>query len=1037
MNIETTEPEQYPENTPGRKTGKSAARERRKRPGLLKPKTVRILVWTGVLSGLLGLVALGLLYEFHSSHLQSYYLSHLASQCTTQLEPGASRAIRFPETGPHDERLGYVGLPGFITRLQAAGYAVISQARQSAALLDLTGRGISPPYREKTQTGLQIVDHHQQTLASHPYPERVYPGFQAIPEIVVNSLLFIENRELLDPRFPRRNPAVEWDRLARAVLDLARSKVDPDQKVPGGSTLATQMEKYRHSPQGLTSSAEEKLRQMVSASLRAYRNGEETLESRHQIVLDFINSMPLGAVPGAGEVNGLGDGLFFWYGADFPATSSLLATRPRNAQDPNLPAWALAFKQALSLFVSQRRPSYYLSEDLLFLEEKTNSYVRLLANAGLITPWERDRALQEKLRLQRQTKEQERVSFIDRKGANTVKTKLLSLLGIQQFYQLQHLDLTAQTTLDKSVQQQITSRFRQLTTPEGAAEAGLTAHRLLEQSPPEKIIYSLTLYERGQGANLLRIQTDNLDQPLSINEGAKLELGSSAKLRATVTYLEIIAALHSRYASLSPEELQAVPVEAADRLSRWAIDYLGQAQDRGLLAMLTAAMDRQYSGSPGERFFTGGGLHSFVNFDSRDNHKFFSVRQALHQSVNLVFIRLMRDIVQHYMYQIPGVSVLLSDPEDPRRREYLTRFADQEGSLFLRRFYRKYTGKNREEAFAALRQGMRATPTRLALVFRYVQPEASEEEFAAFLQNHFPQHGLDPQTLSKIYEKNGPEAWSLVDRGYLSRVHPLELWTLAYLGRHPGASAKEILKASAKERQTVYSWLFKTSRKNKQDNRIRFLLEQEAFLEIHADWKRLRYPFDSLVPSYATAIGSSADRPAALAELMGILLNDGKWYPSIRVQELHFAADTPYETILRHKEHPGEQLLPPELATVVREALQGVVSEGTATRVASAFLLPDTTPVVVGGKTGTGDNRHEAYGPGGRLLHSTVINRTAVFVFFLGERFYGTITAYVTAPDAANYRFTSALPVQVLKVLAPEIMQLMGVEERGEEKITD
>lgn len=1036
MNIDTTETERDPEdhrNTEGATTG-----HRRELPGAIQPRTMKLLAWAGVFSALLLLVALGLAYEFRTSHLQARFLSRLAERCTFHLEQGPSPAIRYPVHGPHDERLGYVGLPGFISRLNEAGYQVTAQARQSETLLDLGKKGITPPFREKGQAGLRITDHRRQPLASHLYPERVYPDFRDVPKVVVESLLFIENRELLDPRFPRRNPAVEWDRLARAVVDLVYRQVDPDRNVPGGSTLATQMEKYRHSPRGLTSSVEEKFRQMASASLRAYRDGENTLESRKLIVLDFINSMPLGAVPGAGEVNGLGDGLFFWYGADFAAASTLLATRPRDAEAPQLAAWGLACKQVLSLFVAQRRPSHYLLEDPRFLEAKTDSYLRLLTNAGLLTPWERDAALAQKLQRRQQAADRQRPSFVERKGVNAVKTGLLSLLDISQTYQLQHLDLTVQSSIDNDAQQRISSRIRQMATEEGAEAAGLVGHRLLEQGQAGRIIHSLTLYERGQGANLLRIQTDNFDQPLSINEGVKLELGSSAKLRTTVTYLEIIAALHGRYAALSPEELRGVPLEAGDRLSRWAVDYLGRAEDRELRAMLAAAMDRHYSASPEERFFTGGGLHSFVNFDAKDDGQSFSVRQALHQSINLVFIRLMRDIVHYYMYRIPGISALLADPDDARRREYLSRFADQEGSLFLRRFHRKYKDKSLEEAFAALLQGMRATPERLALVYRYVQPEAGEEEFASFLQGHFPEAGSQARTVERLYRNNGPEAWTLVDRGYLARVHPLELWTLAYLARHPGAASEDILAASAEERQAVYSWLFKTSRKNKQDNRIRSLLEQEAFHEIHADWKRLRYPFDALVPSYATAIGSSADRPAALAELMGILLNNGKWYPSVRVQELHFAADTPYETVLRHQGRPGEQLLAPEVAEVMREALAGVVTEGTAKRVAAAFPDADGTPLVVGGKTGTGDNRHEVYGPGGRLLHSTVLNRTAVFVFFLGERFYGTITAYVAGTEAANYRFTSGLPVQVLKELAPEIMRLVGQEtDPGKENRND
>ena len=52
--------------------------------------------------------------------------------------------------------------------------------------------------------------------------------------------------------------------------------VDRDYDAPGGSTLATQIEKYRHSPSGITSSVFDKLRQMYSATLRAYSNGPDT-----------------------------------------------------------------------------------------------------------------------------------------------------------------------------------------------------------------------------------------------------------------------------------------------------------------------------------------------------------------------------------------------------------------------------------------------------------------------------------------------------------------------------------------------------------------------------------------------------------------------------------------------------------------------------------------------------------------------------------------------------------------------------------------
>ncbi|MFH7365493.1 hypothetical protein, partial [Pseudomonas syringae group genomosp. 7] len=82
--------------------------------------------------------------------------------------------------------------------------------------------------------------------------------------------------------------------------------------------------------------------------------------------------------------------------------------------------------------------------------------------------------------------------------------------------------------------------------------------------------------------------------PFSINEGSKLELGSTSKLRVLTTYLEIIAELHGRYEGLSPVQLRKVPVEEPDRLTRWELDYLLMNKDRDLAKMHSAALDRTY-----------------------------------------------------------------------------------------------------------------------------------------------------------------------------------------------------------------------------------------------------------------------------------------------------------------------------------------------------------------------------------------------------------------------------------------------------------
>jgi len=345
--------------------------------------------------------------------------------------------------------------------------------------------------------------------------------------------------------------------------------------------------------------------------------------------------------------------------------------------------------------------------------------------------------------------------------------------------------------------------------------------------------------------------------------------------------------------------------------------------------MLDAAMERRYSASPSEGFFTGGGLHHFENFEPADNRRTMTVREAFTRSVNLVFIRLMRDVVRNVLGRSQGESAaLIDDPSNPQRQEYLARFADKEGSLFVARFYRKYKGKSDEESEELLVRSARPTPARLAAAFYGLEPDAGLEGLRQFIVRRLPSADLSDAALHALRDQRGPGRWSLADRGYLAGMQPLELWVAAYLRELPNATPSEAVAASVQQRQDVYKWLFKTRRKGAQDARIRNLLEVDAFAEIQQSWRRLGYPFDSLTPSYATALGASGDRPAALAELMGIIANRGMRLPVTRVAKLQFARDTPYETRLVYEPSQSQRVLKPEIADVVRRALIGVVEDG-------------------------------------------------------------------------------------------------------------
>ena len=62
-----------------------------------------------------------------------------------------------PAEGPYDQRLGYAQLRVALPKLAAAGFEVSAQARQSERFRQITGRGLNPIYREKSQAGLTVL----------------------------------------------------------------------------------------------------------------------------------------------------------------------------------------------------------------------------------------------------------------------------------------------------------------------------------------------------------------------------------------------------------------------------------------------------------------------------------------------------------------------------------------------------------------------------------------------------------------------------------------------------------------------------------------------------------------------------------------------------------------------------------------------------------------------------------------------------------------------------------------------------------------
>lgn len=974
-----------------------------------------------------GLVVLAVgAFELQTSWLQSELMSSIGRELTFDVDEGPHRHAYWPKSGPHNERLGYVDLDDFATRLDARGFELTRQAGLSPRHWQFVQAGGYPIFKEKNRAGLKLLDHKGEIIDDARFPARIYPAFEAIPPLVLDTLLFIENRELLEPLEARRNPAVDWSRLAALLPGLAKQIIDPSSRAAGGSTLATQIEKFRHSPGGQTHGAKEKLRQMVSASFRAYQNGTDTTDHRRQVALDYVNGTPLSARRGFGEVNGIGDGLHTWFGADFGEVNDLLTRDADNVFD--LFRKAGAYKQVLALLIAQRRPSHYLIAGRKELQALADQHLRLLMQEGVIGQKLGEAALGIDLRFLEELPKISAASHLERKAATAIRTELMPMLGVSDLYELDRLDLTLESSVDVDAQRQVTDLLQSLDDPDVVRRLGLYGHRLLQpDADNDPLTISLTVYERGEDANYLRVQADNLDQPFDINSGAKLDLGSTAKLRTLITYLEVIAEIYATFADKGFEGLRNAARNGSDALTRWVAASLQASADRSLPKLLDAAMAKRYSANNKQRFRTGGGLHHFANFNKRDNGRIVTVAHAMRHSINLPLIRMMRDIVDYHIGK-EGHDVL-NDRQHPERQVYLQRFADRDAMTYLRRFHRQLAHLDADEVMATMTKAIRPNKDRLAALYRFIRPESSKGAFIAFLKEQPATKRLAAKKLDKLFEDYDPTNFSFEDQAFLVRLHPLRLWLARHLQDFRAPSISQAWTESGEAREASAAWLFKTRRQLVQNIRIKQMLEEDAFKLIHQRWARLGYPFPSLVPSYATALGSSADRPDALATLVGIIQNDGVLRPSARIRALHFAAGTPYETRFERRPEPAVRVMEPAVAEVVRRTMVDVVESGTARRLNGGFNLASGTKVEIGAKTGTGDHRNKTFDRKGNLVSSEVVNRTATVMFFIGDSLFGNLTIFVSGPEAEGYSFTSSLPAQLLKSLAPALQPLMKDDE--------
>lgn len=994
------------------------------RPSFRKPFDLRQRPWIV----LFAVVSIGGWLESETSALQARGLAWLASQSQAQLAPGRNARPMARPNGPYDQQLGYSHIEQFSANLERNGFEVVAQATPSPMLRRITDLGITPPYVEKTRPGLQIVDARSTATFTIETPERGFDEFSDIPELLVASLLFIENRQLLAPN-TQRNPAVEWPRLARATLEWGTSRIAGGGRPAGASTLATQLEKLRHSPEGQTSSPREKLRQMASASLRAYVHGADTTESRRALVADYLNNIKLAAVPGHGEVVGLPMALALWYGADYQIVSKLIDAEAAGG-------WALktkayAYRQALGLVLAAGRPHLFLVQDTDALRARTDHFLNMLGDAGVIDPVLRKAALAATPEFKLLRYESHSPSREERAGARPTRTHLVNLLGIDSLYDLDRIDATVRTTLYDDLEAGVQATLDAVRDVDSETSTRMRKTGLLNGEDPSAITLSFSLYERTEDSNKLRVHADTRHSSRAVDESIMLDLGSTAKLRTLTTYLEIMSELYDR------DDLLLGDIDKRDNLGRWARERRTQRPEESRKAFLEAAMDRRYTASPNERFFTGRGLHKFGNFRDDDDHSVFTLRSATRHSINLVFVRLLRDMVAYRIFSAnEEMRDVLNKVDHPLRLSYLERSAIAEGGQFIRKFHSRYSGKTPHEIRAQIFTKIRATPRRTAIMIRMMQPELGPDGFAAEFarwKTGSKHWHLNPDAIAKMYEDYDPTQFDRHELAYLAGLDWLHLWTARTIAIESDITTSELFSRSKVERIESFAWLYRTKNKAAQDKRIFSELEVDVFDWIHNHWQELGYPFERLVPSLATALGASADRPSALAALMGIIQADGMRLPVQRLEQVRFAADTPYDTIAIAKPGETERVMGIEVAQVLKSVLIDVAARGTARRTGGTLTGPSGKSLAIGGKTGTGDHTRKTIASDGTVISEVPISRSGVFPFLIGDRYFGAVTVYVEGPESDRYEFTSSLATEVFRLLRADLVSAIAWGQPGEQ----
>ena len=250
----------------------------------------------------------------------------------------------------------------------------------SEATAQLASFRISPPYREKPSGGLVVRGASGAVMSTRG------------PESCCSSATRTCRRSSSTACSSSRT-ASSWGKRTRGTI--LRSTGSASRKLrllyigrglglplatEGGSTLATQIEKLRHSPGGRTSSPLDKLRQVTGASLKAYRYGPDTGAYRRDIVVDYLNSMPLRRCRTVARCADWAKVCKPWFGLGLDDVRRSLLDHGITEQK------VATYKAVLALLCAVREPTRLLVQDRVALEGRVDAYTTTARHDGRAEP---------------------------------------------------------------------------------------------------------------------------------------------------------------------------------------------------------------------------------------------------------------------------------------------------------------------------------------------------------------------------------------------------------------------------------------------------------------------------------------------------------------------------------------------------------------------------------------------------------------------------------------------------------------------------